>query len=329
MVGKEGTKMGLFDKIKDNAKSVSLKTLDEAENSGSVDEKPKASDDNTPVTPHTAAARTTPEQKVHTEKHSAPSQEHPQDHATDRARVQDEPSRAPVRNGSSFDVTKKVDRPKADDKPAAAPTPAPAPVYVAAPRPAPEPKPAEVEPEEPLDAAADEVDDEDEEEVELEDAKETTSRRSGDTLASLAAQLQMTGTEPIFGTEHMNFRTKVYINRIEYMGSFGKIVIPVNKVGWIKIRVAGTGIIVETTNNKRVVMIVKPKDRIRLCDAIMRVQEINIERGKTAGVRGTRGADLERLSVSIEELEKLAKLKDKGIITEREFLAKKKQLLGV
>jgi len=311
--------MGLFDKIKDNAKSVSLKALDEAENIDKVDEKPKSTDDSRHRAGVSGSTHHNHESKTHDEKRPEPS--------TDRSepgKAPGELGRIPVRNGASFDVTKKVDRPKTDstdEAPAARPEP----------KPVSKPKIEEV-PEEPVDDDEDlddEDDDQDEEEVDLEEAKETTSRRSGETLASLAAQLQMSGTEPIFSTEHMNFRTKVYINRIEYMGSFGKIVIPVNKVGWIKIRVAGTGIIVETTTNKRVVMIVKPKDRIRLCDAIMRVQEINIERGKVAAVRGTSGADLERLSVSIDELEKLAKLKDKGIITEKEFLAKKRQLLGV
>jgi hypothetical protein len=136
-------------------------------------------------------------------------------------------------------------------------------------------------------------------------------------IAALAAQLQLTGTEPVFNTLHMNFRIKVYINRIEYMGTFGKVVIP-------------TGIIIETTTNKRVVMIVHPRDRIKLCDAILKVQQMYIDRSANGITSdGANRTELEKLGASLDELEKLARLKDKGIITPQEFAAKKRQLLGI
>jgi hypothetical protein len=37
----------------------------------------------------------------------------------------------------------------------------------------------------------------------------------------------------------------------------------------------------------------------------------------------------DKTSLSINDLEKLAKLKDEGIITEEEFQAKKRQILGI
>jgi hypothetical protein len=322
--------MGLFDKIKDNAKTISLKALDEAEQQhaakASAKSDPAEKPDHKPAPKHEPVKA--PERKLsaHTATEQSVDQPEPKQNDDDSHKINVE-KRLPTI--SSLDDQKpKTDAPRklseSDDDDA------PLVVRRAEPKPEQKPEPKPEPARQPRTARPAPAEDDDEDEDEEPDFRMVpTNRRNDTTLAAMAAHLQMTGSEPIYSTTHMNFRTRVYINRIEYTGSFGKIVRPVARVGWIKIRVAGTGIIIETTNGKRVVMIVDPKHRVKLSEAIMKVQEAYLERGKNDGVKGTRAAELERLSSGIEELEKLAKLKDKGIISDKDFEAKKKQLLGL
>lgn len=148
-------------------------------------------------------------------------------------------------------------------------------------------------------------------------------------LSALASQRKLNGTIPLYTTTHMNFKTRVYINRIEYSGSFGKSVLPIKKVAWVKLRASGTGVILETTEGKRVVMVIKPVDRLSFADAILKVQALQPKRAKFQDTQTIRIDQLERFSEGVEEIEKLAKLYDKGILSQEEFEAKKKQILGI
>src|SRR5690606_18517694 len=120
-----------------------------------------------------------------------------------------------------------------------------------------------------------------------------------------------------------------FINRIEYSGSFGKNILPLEQVAWIKLRYGGTGVIIETTEGKRVVMVVKPSDRLAFADAILKVQSMQPKKGKFRDTQTVRIDQLEKFGEGIDEIEKLAKLFDKGILSQEEFDKKKKQILGI
>jgi hypothetical protein len=147
-------------------------------------------------------------------------------------------------------------------------------------------------------------------------------------MQTLATQRRLTGAVPVYSTEHLKFRTRVFIDRIEYVGKFGKTIVPIEQVAWVKLRAGGTGVIIETVENKRVVMVVAPRDRIRFAEMVVRVQELLPLRLR-AKATGMPIRELEKLSFGTDELEKLADLRDKGIITDREFDLKKKEILGL
>ncbi len=159
--------------------------------------------------------------------------------------------------------------------------------------------------------------------------KRMSYERERAALAALNAQRRMNGTVPLYITSHMSFKTRVFINRIEYSGTFGKTVVPINQVSWVKLRAGGTGVIVETTAGKKVVMVVKPKDRLSFAEAVMRVQSLQPKRTKPKDTLTIRIDELDRVSEGIEEIEKLASLVKKGYITEEEFNMKKRQILGL
>lgn len=148
-------------------------------------------------------------------------------------------------------------------------------------------------------------------------------------MAALAGQRKLNGTISLYTTTHMNFKTRVFINRIEYSGSFGKNTLPIEQIAWVKLRAAGTGVILETTEGKRVVMVIKPKDRLAFAEAVLKVQELQPRKSKFKDTQTVRIDQLEKFGEGVDEIEKLAKLYDKGIITRDEFEAKKKQLLGI
>lgn len=156
-----------------------------------------------------------------------------------------------------------------------------------------------------------------------------TFARERAAMSVLASQRKLNGTVAIYTSSHMNFRVKVYVDRIEYSGSFGKNILPISKVAWVKLRHKGTGVVIETVDNKKVVMVVKPVDRLDFTDAIFKAQAIQPKRKKFKDTQTVRIDQLDQLSEGLDELEKLAKLLDKGILTRDEFDSKKKQILGL
>lgn len=160
-------------------------------------------------------------------------------------------------------------------------------------------------------------------------AKGTVYARERVALSVIASQRKLNGTVPLYTSAHMNFKTRVYIDRVEYSGSFGKSVLPINQITWIKLRHSGTGVILETTDNKKVVMVVKPADRLAFADAVLKVQALQPKRGKFKDTQTVRIDQLERFGQGVDEIEQLAKLYDKGILSQEEFDAKKKQILGI
>lgn len=160
-------------------------------------------------------------------------------------------------------------------------------------------------------------------------AKKAIYARERAALNALASQRKLNGTVPLYTAAHMNFKTRVFINRIEYSGSFGKNVIPIDQVSWVKLRHGGTGVIIETTEGKRVVMVVKQSDRLAFADAVLKVQAMQPKKGKFRDTKTVRIDELEKFGEGIDEIEKLAKLFDKGILSQEEFDLKKKQILGI
>lgn len=148
-------------------------------------------------------------------------------------------------------------------------------------------------------------------------------------LAALASQRKMSGTVALYVTQHLNFKTRVFVDRIEYSGSFGKNVVPIEQVSWVKLRAGGTGVIIETVEGKRIVMVVKPADRLAFADAVLKVQAMQPKRTKFKDTKTVRIDELEKFGEGVDEIEKLAKLYDKGILSKEEFETKKKQILGI
>lgn len=159
--------------------------------------------------------------------------------------------------------------------------------------------------------------------------KQAIYARERAALTALASQRKLNGTVPLYVATHMNFKTRVFVDRIEYSGSFGKNTLPISQVSWVKLRAGGTGVILETTEGKRVVMVVKPADRLAFAEAVLRVQSMQPKRGKFKDTKTVRIDQLEEFSNGVDEIEKLAKLFDKGILSQEEFDAKKKQILGL
>jgi hypothetical protein len=159
--------------------------------------------------------------------------------------------------------------------------------------------------------------------------KEAIYARERAALTALASRRKLDGSVPVYVTSHMNFKTRVFVDRLEYSGSFGKTVLPVEQIAWVKLRSGGTGIIVETHEGKRIVMVVKPTDRLSFADAVLKVQSMQPKKGKFKDTKTVRIDELEKFSEGVDEIEKLAKLYERGIITQDEFDKKKKQILGI
>jgi hypothetical protein len=307
--------MGLFDKIQDNAKAASFRALEE---SSANDAPAPDAGSHSPEPSRPQNADVEPDDVLEAKDLNA------QDELADLDDLMqdyEDTTEVPIRVSSGDDEAEKANVSKAGEKPKTAETDK---------HDDEDATPVKVTKRAPKDDNDDDGDDGEPVRVTQRPAAARPVARPGtDTLASYASQLQMTGSKPIFMTTHMKFKTNVYVNRVEYSGSFGKIVLPVDKIAWIKLRIVGTGIIIETTTGKRVVMIVKPSDRVKLCDAVLKAQEFALAKGGRH-IRAKQAAqELEHLSASLRELEKLADLRDKGVLSEEEFTAKKKQLLGL
>ncbi len=148
-------------------------------------------------------------------------------------------------------------------------------------------------------------------------------------LSAIASQRKLNGTVPLYSTAHMSFKTRVFIDRIEYSGSFGKTTVPIDQVAWVKLRASGTGIIIETNESKKIVMVVKPADRLSFADAVMRTQLLQPKKSRFKDTKTIRIDQLDQFNEGVDEIEKLARLHDKGILTQEEFETKKKQILGI
>jgi hypothetical protein len=148
-------------------------------------------------------------------------------------------------------------------------------------------------------------------------------------IAELSNQRRLEGKTALFTTSHLNFKTRVFINRIEYSGTFGKNVLPIEQVAWIRLRHGGTGVMIETTNGKKVVMVINPKDRLSFADAVMKMQSLVPKVIKINDSRTVRLDVLDKVSQDVDDIERIASLYKRGLITKAEYELKKKQILDI
>ena len=122
--------------------------------------------------------------------------------------------------------------------------------------------------------------------------------------------------EPIFSTNYMGSSVKVYANRIEIKLLIQKITIPINSIASVDLVMPGyAGIKLETTGGKKYKIPVMLGQKKKLQEAINQAQ---CGQGKPVEIKE---------SNKLDDLERLADLKEKGVISEKEFEAKKKTIL--
>ena len=124
----------------------------------------------------------------------------------------------------------------------------------------------------------------------------------------------MPNPTPLFQTSYFGSKVQVYSDRIVYKMLFSTKVIPLDQIASIDPGISGyAGIKIETTGGKKITIPVGQRSKQKLEDAIFQAKK-----GGTISP-----------SSSISDLEKLAAMKDKGLVTQDEFNQTKKQLLGL
>ena len=123
------------------------------------------------------------------------------------------------------------------------------------------------------------------------------------------------GEQPFYQTSRMSFYVKVYSNRIEFKHGMVHQSIPIKQIANVELGVIGQDkIIIETTGGEKFDMVAPKKKQLR--EAIYKA----IDASTIIGQPHASDAD---------ELTKLAQLRQKGIVTQQEFDAKKRQILGL
>lgn len=113
----------------------------------------------------------------------------------------------------------------------------------------------------------------------------------------------------------MGSKVEVFSNRVDWSLAFKRNSVPINTVASIELGIPlYAQVIIETTGGKKLKIPVAPGQKKKLRDAIYEAQS------------APQNPVIEKPS-NLDELEKLAQLKEKGIITEEEFETKKKVLL--
>jgi hypothetical protein len=122
--------------------------------------------------------------------------------------------------------------------------------------------------------------------------------------------------QPLYESSVVGGKAKVYKSRLDLKRLGENESIPLNQIASVKLGPMGQRtVIVETAGGKKYTAIAKDKNALR--QAIVSAMESGLPQPNLAVPSAT------------DELEKLAALKEKGIITQADFDAKKKQLLGL
>lgn len=118
----------------------------------------------------------------------------------------------------------------------------------------------------------------------------------------------------IFSTNYLGSKVEVFDNRIEWSLAFKRNSVPINTIASIELGIPlYAQVVIETTGGKKLKIPVAPGQKKKLRDAIYEAQS------------APQGQSNEKSN--LDEIEKLAQLKEKGILTEEEYNEKKKQLL--
>jgi hypothetical protein len=126
---------------------------------------------------------------------------------------------------------------------------------------------------------------------------------------------QQTGEKPLYETSYVGFWIKVYPNRVEFKNGVGSESIPINQVASVRLPMMGIwNITLETTGGERYTVPTSKKKEVQ--------KAIHDAQSHYSG-------DSRQQTSDADEIAKLNDLKEKGVITEAEFKAKKKQLLGL
>lgn len=338
--------MGLFDKIKDNAKTISMKAIESTReyDEDYLADQPKLSTEPPMATPvieptaelievpaaEPAVTETTEDKEKSSEDKSA--KEEAKDEAEDKKQEKSETKESTRRSKvievskTEYEESKKQKEKEAESKKSKqAAKERLAKDYTPSYKAKTEPKKQDKKPSQQVtvgfaDVTPGKI---------LDPTKQAIYARERAALSALASRRKLDGSAPLYVASHMNFKTRVFVNRIEYSGSFGKTSLPMDQVAWIKLRSGGTGVIIETVEGKRLVMVVKQADRLGFAEAVLKVQSMQPKKGKFKDTKTVRIDELEKFSEGVDEIEKLAKLYDKGILNQEEFDAKKRQILGL
>lgn len=123
--------------------------------------------------------------------------------------------------------------------------------------------------------------------------------------------------EPLFETSYLGSWVKVYPNRIVFKVLVGENSIPINEVSSIQLGMMGLGqIILETAGGKKYKIPTLKKKEVK--EAIYQAQ---------AMFNNTISNNDSNTSIA-DELIKLAKLKEQGLLSKQEFEEQKKKLLS-
>lgn len=126
---------------------------------------------------------------------------------------------------------------------------------------------------------------------------------------------QQTDEKPLYETSYVGFWIKVYPNRVDFKAGVGSQSIPINQIASVQLPMMGIWkITLETTGGIKYAIPTSKKKEVQ--KAIYDAQS----RFSGNSHRQTSDAD---------ELTKLNDLKEKAVITDAEFKAKKKQILGL
>ena len=123
--------------------------------------------------------------------------------------------------------------------------------------------------------------------------------------------------EAMFEGSYMGSKVSVFSNKLVWRFLLKEQTIPINQIASVELGIPGyAGITVETTGGKKYKIPVSAfgGQKQKLQEAIYNAQSGDKSDGNAS---------------SADELEKLANLKEKGIISEDEFNQKKKQLLNL
>lgn len=124
-----------------------------------------------------------------------------------------------------------------------------------------------------------------------------------------------TEEKPLYETSYVGFWIKVYPNRVAFKAGVGSQSIPINQIASVQLPMMGIWkITLETTGGKKYAIPTSKKKEVQ--------KAIYDAQAHFSGSGHQQTSDA-------EELTKLNDLKEKGVITDAEFKAKKKQVLGL